>query len=66
MLGEHDEFGVITENSEDALYLGIKDLLEKPEKLAYYREKAIERGKAFSTESTVQAVEEMLLKLRGN
>ena len=61
ILGEHNEFGVITENSEDALYLGIKDLLDHPEKLAYYKEKALERGKAFSTEKTVQAVEEMLL-----
>ena len=62
ILGEHNEFGVITENSEDALYLGIKDLLDHPEKLAYYKEKALERGKAFSTEKTVQAVEEMLLE----
>lgn len=63
MLGEHNEWGVVTENSEDALYQGIKDLLEYPDKLAHYKEKAIERGKTFSTENTVRAVEEMLLKL---
>ena len=63
MLGEHDEWGVITENSEQALYQGIRRLLEKPELLAYYKEKAKERGKSFSKESTVLAVGEMLLNL---
>lgn len=63
MLGEHNEWGIVTENSEEALYQGIKDLLDHPDKLAYYKEKAIERGKMFSTENTVRAVEEMLLGL---
>ena len=63
MLGEHNEWGIVTENSEEALYQGIKDLLDHPDKLARYKEKAIERGKTFSTENTVRAVEEMLLKL---
>lgn len=63
MLGEHNEWGIVTENSEEALYQGIKNLLDHPDKLAYYKEKAIERGKTFSTENTVRAVEEMLLKL---
>lgn len=57
MLGEHDEWGVVTENSEEALYLGIKGLLDHPDILVHYKEKAIERGKAFSTEETVGAVE---------
>ena len=63
MLGEHNEWGVVTENSEEALYQGIKDLLDHPDKLVHYKEKAIERGKTFSTENTVRAAEEMLLKL---
>ncbi len=63
MLGEHNEWGIVTENSEEALYQGIKDLLDHPDKLAHYKEKAIERGKTFSTENTVRAVEEMLLGL---
>lgn len=63
MLGEHNEWGIVTENSEEALYQGIKDLLDHPDKLAHYKEKAIERGKTFSTENTVRAAEEMLLKL---
>ena len=63
MLGEHNEWGIVTENSEEALYQGIKDLLDHPDKLVHYKEKAIERGKTFSTENTVRAVEKMLLKL---
>lgn len=63
MLGENNEWGIVTENSEDALYEGIKGLLADPEKLAHYREKAAERGKWFSTEETVRATEEMLLNL---
>ncbi|MBR3584863.1 MAG: glycosyltransferase [Oscillospiraceae bacterium] len=63
MLGEHNEWGVVTENTEDALYQGIIDLLNQPEKLVYYAEQAKKRGKSFSTEKTVLAVEEMLLEL---
>ena len=63
MLGENNEWGIVTESSEDALYEGIRDLLDHPEKLAHYKEKAAQRGKWFSTEETVRAVEEMLLSL---
>ncbi len=63
MLGEHNEYGIVTENDEDALYEDIKSLLENPEKLAHYKKMAVLRGSAFSTEKTVRAVEEMLLWL---
>ncbi len=63
MLGENDEYGVVTENSEEALYQGIKRLLGDSELLAHYKEKAKERGKTFSTEATVKAVENMILSL---
>jgi glycosyltransferase involved in cell wall biosynthesis len=63
MLGENNEWGIVTENDEEALYQGIKRLLDNPALLAHYKEKAIERGKSFSTENTVKAVENMLLSL---
>ena len=63
MLGEDNEWGIITENDEESLYQGIKALLDDPHLLAHYKEKAAERGKTFSTENTVKAVEEMLLSL---
>lgn len=63
MLGENNEWGIVTENDEDALYQGIKQLLDDPQLLAHYKEKAAIRGKTFSTENTVKAVEDMLLNL---
>lgn len=60
MLGENNEWGIVTENDENALYEGIKRLLDNPALLAHYREKAAERGRTFSTENTVSAVQEML------
>ncbi len=63
MLGEHDEWGIVTENSEDALYQGIKRLLDDPQLLFHYKEKAKERGASFSTDETVKSVQDMLLGL---
>lgn len=59
MLGDNDEFGVVTENNEDELYKGIKRLLSDPELLMYYRKQAAVRGKDFLTDNTVKAVEDL-------
>lgn len=63
MLGENNEYGIVTENDEEALYQGIKRLLDEPELLTHYKKQAKERGKVFRTEETVKAVERMLLGL---
>ena len=63
MLGENNEYGIVTENDEDALYEGIKKMLTTPGMLEDYAERAKERGKEFSTEKTVMAVEEMFTRL---
>lgn len=63
MLGENNEYGVVVPNDEEALYEGIKGLLDDPELLAHYKQKAKERGATFSTENTVRAVENMLMSL---
>lgn len=60
MLGEHDEYGIVTENNEEALYQGIKRLVDDPKLLVHYKKQAEIRGKTFSTENTVRAVENML------
>lgn len=60
MLG-NNEYGLIVENNEEALYHGIKRLIEEPELLRLYKKQAVLRGKDFSTEKTVEAVEKMLL-----
>ena len=63
LLGEHDEYGVVVENDEEALYEGLKDLLINKEKIQYYHEKAIERSVFFKKETRVREVEEMFEKL---
>lgn len=63
ILGENNEWGLVTENSEEALYQGIKSLMDDPEKLSYYKKQAQIRGRVFSTEATVKAVEKMLLNI---
>ena len=52
-----NEFGLITENDEEALYAGIKQLLDDPRLLERYRQQAQKRGKDFSTEYTVGQVQ---------
>lgn len=63
MLGSNNEWGIVTENDEQALYEGIRSLLDDPALRAHYQEQAAIRGKTFSTENTVKAVEEMLLEV---
>ena len=63
MLGEHSEYGVITENSDKALYSGIRMLLDRPDTLKEYKIKARVRGDSFKTEKTVGDVENMFASL---
>ena len=60
MLGDNNEYGIVTENSEAALYEGIKKLIDSAELMEDYKKKAKKRGQMFNTEATVKAVEEML------
>jgi len=64
MLGENNEYGIVVKNDEEALYKGIKHLLDDNVLLEYYTEKAKERGEYFSTENTVRAVERMLQDIK--
>ena len=63
MLGENNEWGVVTKNEDEALYQSIKRLLDEPGLLQHYKKQAEIRGKDFSTVKTVQAVEQLLLRL---
>lgn len=60
MLGEGNEYGIVTDNNEEALYQGVKRLLDDPALLAHYKEQAALRGKVFRTENTVKAVADMI------
>lgn len=61
LLGENNEYGIVTDNRVEALYRGIVRLLDNPALMKEYKTQAIKRGKYFSIEKTVNAVEEMLL-----
>lgn len=63
MLGLNNEYGVVTDNSEDGLYEGIKKLITDLPLLSYYKERAIERGRKFNTDSTVREVERLFEEL---
>lgn len=65
MLGENNEYGVVTENNEEALYQGVKGLLDAPQQLAYYKIQAEIRGQHFSLNKTVDVTEKMFIDLRG-
>lgn len=60
MLGQNNEWGIVTDNNDESLYWGIKSLLDDLDKLKHYKEKALERGKMFSTDNTVRAVEKII------
>ena len=63
LLGENNEFGIVTENSTDGIYWGLKEMLSNPEKLKFYTNQAKIRGSFFSKEFTVKAVENLLDEL---
>lgn len=61
LLGDN-EYGVITENSEEALYKGIKKIIDD-NLIPELKEKAIIRGKVFSKDVTVKKTEEFFAGL---
>lgn len=60
MLGHNNEWGVVTDNNNESLFQGIKWLISDAERLEYYKKKAMERARLFSTENTVRAVEALI------
>lgn len=64
LLGEHDEYGIVTENSEEGVYQGMKRMLSDPELLSHYKNQAIKRGPSFSKAASVAAVEAMLEEIQ--
>src|SRR5690606_29198551 len=47
LLGKNNEYGIVTENSTDGLFAGLKMLLTNPEKLLFYKKQAQIRGNFF-------------------
>lgn len=59
MLGENNEYGLVVDNDENALYDGVKRMLTENGLLEQYKSMAQGRGNHFTTESTVNATEKM-------
>ena len=59
ILGEDDEYGIVTDNSETALYEGVRKMLSDQDLLTHYRQKSAERADFFSAEHTVRQAEKL-------
>lgn len=62
LLGE-SKYGLITEDSVEGIYQGMKKLLDDPQLRETYARAAAERGKAFSKERTVACTEQFFKDL---
>ena len=60
LLGENNEYGIVTQNNDESLYQGIKELLENDKLIEHYREKALLRSRDFSLHSLMNLIEEIL------
>lgn len=63
LLGANNEYGIVVDNSEEGIYQGVKKMLTDRDLREHYAQTAKERGKQFSTEKTVKAVEDMLIEV---
>lgn len=63
ILGNNNEYGLVTENNEDALYEGIRKMLSDEITRKHYAEKALERSKFFDTAATVKQAENLFMNI---
>lgn len=67
MLGKNNEFGIVVDGTdENKLYDGLKVMISSLKMREKYRDKAMERSKIFSKESTVSKVEKMFESMMKN
>ena len=59
LLGENNEYGIVTQNDDEALYQGIKQLITDKRLIDYYKEKAQYRSKDFSLEHLMNSIEDI-------
>lgn len=63
LLGKNNEYGIVTENSEEGIYKGMKQMLSDKTTLTHYRKQAKIRAPKFSKTEAIKAVENMLNSL---
>lgn len=64
LLGD-SEYGLITDNSADGIYTGLKHILDDPALLSHYETRAGERGNDFRKEKLVKQTEDFFEELLG-
>lgn len=62
LLGNNNQYGLIVDNDENALYQGIKEMINDREVLLQWKLKAMSRANSFSLSNLMQQVEQLLLK----
>ena len=63
MLGDENQYGLVTKNDTQDLLIHIKTLIDNQGLLKEYKERAKERGKQFVTKEAVKKTEEFLLSV---
>ena len=64
LLGEHQKYGIITNNDENDLYKSLIDLINNPLKIDDLKGKAIQRGKMFKVDERISKIESFFDELR--
>lgn len=63
VLGEHNEYGLVVENSEKGIYSGLKEFLSNQDLVEKYRKGAAKRAELFDTKHAVSKTEEFFEQL---
>lgn len=66
LLGNNNEFGLVVENSDEAIYRGIKYLIQNNAVVEEYKKRSLKRGKSFSKRKIVLRTELMFNHIVNN
>ena len=61
ILGENNEYGIVTDNSAEGLYDGIKNMLSDEKLLVYYCQQAVKRSLFFFPKNTVSKASQLFV-----
>lgn len=59
-LGQNNEFGIVTENNEEALKQGINMMISDASMMSHYKKQALLKGKTFKIEQLMKEIENTL------
>lgn len=60
MLGDNNEYGIVCNNDEEALFLEIRNILSNKEQYNYYLNKVKERKNIFNLKKSIERIEELI------